>query len=349
MREKKNIREIKKNDVKDVQNSSEKSDSLGEIKKESVVDANEKKEEAIEIPIGKYLDSVKKNPWIAVTVLLAVVVVVMAFSGGEDSGISGDVVSTDEAGNQLVSFLNSQGKGDVELVSTTKESFLYKTIVKFQGQDIPVYTTLDGKYVVPQIIPLSGAGVQEGQQPNVQENVELELGDSPVKGSKEAKVTIVEFSDYQCPFCGTFFQETLSQIDKDYIKTGKVKLVFKDFPLDFHEQAQKAAEAARCVREQISDLGYYRMHDKLFSNQDKLSVENYKKWARELDVDGKKFDSCLDTGKFESAVKDDLAYGQQLGVSGTPAFFVNGKLIEGAQPYSAFKQIIDGELNTSTG
>jgi protein-disulfide isomerase len=344
MKEKKNLKDIKNKDAKAAQISAEKNDVKDDVDKDSVTKVDENKEAVVEIPIGRYLEGVRKNPWIAATVLLAIVVIVMAFSRGGE-GISGNVISTDEAGNQLVSFLNSQGKGEVELVSTVQEGFLYKTIVKFQGQDIPVYTTLDGKYVIPQIIPLSGAVVQ--QQPQPQENLEVEIGDSPVKGSKGANVTIVEFSDYQCPFCGKFFEETLSQIDKDYIKTGKVKLVFKDFPLDFHEEAQKAAEAARCVREQIGDLGYYRMHDKMFSNQDKLSVENYKKWARELDVDGKKFDSCLDTGKYEDAVKEDLAYGQELGVSGTPAFFVNGKLIEGAQPYSVFKQIIDSELNTT--
>lgn len=268
----------------------------------------------------------------------------MAFSRG-GGNVTADVISTDDAGKQLVSFLNSQGKGDVQLVSTVQEGSLYKSTVNFQGQDIPVYTTLDGKYVIPQVIPLSGLAAQPPQQPK--ENVEVNIGDSPIKGSKEAKVTIVEFSDFQCPFCGKFFQETLSQIDKDYIKTGKVKLVFKDFPLDIHEKAQKAAEAARCVREQINDPGYYRMHDKMFTNQESLSKENYKKWARELDVDGKKFDSCLDSGKFESVVKADLEYGQQLGVSGTPAFFINGKLVEGAQPYSVFKEIIDSELNTN--
>ncbi|MBI2632687.1 DsbA family protein [Candidatus Pacearchaeota archaeon] len=336
MKEKKANNELKNKDVKNVKDSVENKDSLENV--------NEKKDEIVEIPIGKYIDNLRKNPWMVVSVLLAIVIVVMAFSRG-GGNVTADVISTDDAGKQLVSFLNSQGKGDVQLVSTVQEGSLYKSTVNFQGQDIPVYTTLDGKYVIPQVIPLSGLAAQPPQQPK--ENVEVNIGDSPIKGSKEAKVTIVEFSDFQCPFCGKFFQETLSQIDKDYIKTGKVKLVFKDFPLDIHEKAQKAAEAARCVREQINDPGYYRMHDKMFTNQESLSKENYKKWARELDVDGKKFDSCLDSGKFESVVKADLEYGQQLGVSGTPAFFINGKLVEGAQPYSVFKEIIDSELNTN--
>ena len=340
MKEKKNIKDIKNKDVRNVEDSSDGDGNGQNIDKSSTVN-NDKREDVVEIPIGRYLDGIRRNPWLITTILLAIIVVVMMFSNGGD--ISGDVVSTDEAGKQLVTFLNSQGKGDVELVSVVKEGSLFKSMVKFQGQEIPVYTTLDGKYVVPQIIPLSGAIAQPPK--GTTENVDVEVGDSYIKGSKNANVTIVEFSDYQCPFCSKFFLETLSQLDKEYIKTGKVNLVFKDFPLDFHEKAQKAAEAARCVGEQINDIGYYKMHDKLFSNQDNLSIENYKKWARGLDVDGKKFDTCLDSGKFEASVKEDLAYGQKLGVSGTPAFFINGKLIEGAQPYSVFKQIIDDELN----
>lgn len=209
-----------------------------------------------------------------------------------------------------------------------------------------------GMMISGSLLYSNGIGSKSGlaqikQDPQGNVRVDVSADDDPSLGNKNAKVTMVEFSDYQCPFCSKFFLETLTQLDKDYIKTGKVNLVFKDFPLDFHEKAQKAAEAARCVGEQINDVGYYKMHDKLFSNQDNLSIENYKKWARGLDVDGKKFDTCLDSGKYESVVKADLEYGQQLGISGTPAFFINGKLVEGAQPYSVFKEIIDSELNTN--
>src|SRR3989344_7101547 len=157
----------------------------------------------------------------------------------------------------------------------------------------------------------------QGQQiPSQGEKVTVEIGDSPVLGSKSAKVTIVEFSDYECPFCGRHFEQTYPQLKKDYIDTGKVQLVFKDFPLSFHPQAQKAAEAARCAGEQGK---YWEMHDKLFSNQQSLSVENEKKWAKELGLNTAKFDSCLDSGKYASAVQADSNYGQSIGVSGTPA------------------------------
>lgn len=176
------------------------------------------------------------------------------------------------------------------------------------------------------------------------EVVTVNVGDSPVLGSASAPVTIVEFSDYECPFCARHFSQTYPQLLKDYIESGKVKLVFKDFPLSFHENAAKAAEAARCVREQLGDEGYYAMHDKLFSNSESLSIENEKKWAREIGADGAQFDACLDSGKYYDEVQADQNYGISLGVQGTPAFFVNGKRITGAQPYSVFKQAIDAEL-----
>ena len=182
------------------------------------------------------------------------------------------------------------------------------------------------------------------QPSNPSQVTTVEVKDSPVLGSKDAKVTMIEFSDYQCPFCGRHFTQTYPQIKKDYIDTGKVKLVFKDFPLGFHENAQKAAEAARCVKDQKEDAGYFQMHDKLFLNQDSLSIENYKKWAKELGANSATFDSCLDSGKYRQAVLDDLKYGQSVGVQGTPSFFINGKQISGAQPYEAFKTAFDAEL-----
>ena len=312
------------------------------MKDKSIEKKVENKEDVIQIPVGAYLSKVRSNPWILSTFVFALILVIVLFSKG---GVSGNVVSEESAGDKLVSFINSQSKGEAEIVSVNREGELYKVIVNFNGQEVPVYTTLDGEYLIAQPIPLSGGAVDSGQN-KPSEVVNVELGDSPVQGSGEAKVIMVEFSDYQCPFCGKFYSESYSSLKKEYIDTGKVRLVFKDFPLDFHPEAQKAAEAARCVREQISDVGYWRMHDKLFENQESLSLENYKKWARELDLDGKKFDSCLDSGKYADKVKADLAYGQQLGVSGTPSFFVNGKVIEGAQPYSVIKQIIDRELNS---
>ena len=166
-------------------------------------------------------------------------------------------------------------------------------------------------------------------------------GDDPMKGDKDAPVTIVEFSDFQCPYCGKFFTDTLPLIQKNYIDTGKAKLVFQDYPLSFHQFAHKAAEAAECADEQGA---FWKYHDKIFQNQQSLNLDNLKVWASDLGLNTKKFNTCLDSGAMVSEVQGDMAEGTNLGVSGTPAFLVNGQLITGAQPFEAFKQIIDAEL-----
>jgi len=182
------------------------------------------------------------------------------------------------------------------------------------------------------------APTQDSPEPS---KVMIEIGDDAVLGEANAPVTIIEFSDYECPFCGRHYSQTYEQIKKDYVDTGKVKIVFKDFPLSFHENAQKAAEAAECSGEQGK---YYEMHDKLFENQDALSVSNLKAYAKELALNTNDFNQCLDSGEMASEVQEDFKQGQEAGVRGTPASFVNGKFISGAQPYSVFKAAIEAEL-----
>ena len=181
-----------------------------------------------------------------------------------------------------------------------------------------------------------------GNVPPAVAKVEVSIDDDAVKGDKNAPVTIVEFSDYECPFCARFYTQTLSQIDEQYIKTGKVNLVYRDYPLGFHQQAQKAAEAAECAGEQGK---YFDMHDKLFEEGVVGGIASYKQFAGQMGLDQGKFDECLDSGAMAEEVQKDLADGSKYGVQGTPAFFVNGKLISGAQPFPAFQQAIEAELN----
>jgi len=162
--------------------------------------------------------------------------------------------------------------------------------------------------------------------------------DDPVLGDKDAPVTIVEFSDYECPFCGRFWSETLPKIKEQYIRTGKVKLVYRDFPLPIHSNAQKAAEAAECADDQGQ---FWVYHDKLFENQRALGMANLKGYAKDLGLDTEAFDDCLDSGKHADEVKADLEDGADGGVSGTPAFFINGVPVSGAQPFEEFQRIID--------
>ena len=176
--------------------------------------------------------------------------------------------------------------------------------------------------------------------------VEVSIEDDPVKGSKDAPVTIVEFSDFQCPFCEKFFTQTLPLIEKNYIETGKVKLVYRDFPLKFHQYAQKAAEAAECGEEQGK---FWEFHNKIYENQDTMNDESFRQYAKDLGLDMTEFNKCLDSGQMADEVSIDSKDGRSYGVTGTPTFFINGIKVTGVRPYSAFQQIIDQELNSSIG
>lgn len=297
----------------------------------------------IQIPIGGLTRKIKANIWKISTIIFA-----LAFLGA--IFFNGSSISGSSAGQKVINFVNSQGRGNATFVSSEKVgASLYKVVVNFQGQEIPVHVTSDGQYLVVDPFPLEPqkAAALTGNAVNTPtegEKVNIAVGDSPMKGNANASVTIVEFSDFECPYCGKYSTETYPQIVKNYIETGKVKYYFKDFPLSFHQNAQKAAEAARCIREQLGDSGFWKMHDKLYANQEELGETSYKKWALELGADPVKFDQCLKSGKYASKVQADLTYGQSVGVSGTPAFFINGQMFTGAQPYQSFVQAIEAEL-----
>jgi len=160
-----------------------------------------------------------------------------------------------------------------------------------------------------------------------------------VLGPKDAPVAIVEFSDFQCPFCKTA-TTTLKQVMAKY--QGKVKLVFRDFPLaNIHPLAPKAHEAARCAAEQQK---FWEYHDLLFERSPNLSPAELKQYAGELKLDGESFARCLDGGKYQQAVAGDVEEGSRLGASGTPTFFINGRILVGAKPLTAFQKLIDSEL-----
>jgi protein-disulfide isomerase len=162
---------------------------------------------------------------------------------------------------------------------------------------------------------------------------------SPFKGSEHAQVTIVKFEDYQCPFCKQvqpIFSELLSRYN------GKIRLVHKDLPLEtIHPLARPTAEAARCANEQGK---FWTYHDKLYASAPKLSAEDLKSYAREVGLNIELFDRCFATGKYRGIVEKDISDGVQLGLTGTPAFFINGREISGAQPLETFVTMIDEEL-----
>jgi len=172
-------------------------------------------------------------------------------------------------------------------------------------------------------------------------NIQVDVGSSPIAGGESAKVTIVEFSDFQCPFCSRA-AKTVSELKKKY--GSKVKIAFKHFPLPMHPNAGPTSEASMCVYEQGKDK-FWKFHDLAFGAQDKLDAENLTKLAKSAGADEKKFKECFDAKKFADFVKKDQAYGEKLGVRSTPTFFVNGQLLSGALPIEQFSEVIDEELN----
>lgn len=159
-----------------------------------------------------------------------------------------------------------------------------------------------------------------------------------VKGNPQAKVTIIEFSDFQCPFCGRA-EPTLKQIFETY--GDQVKLVYKNYPLPFHEYAQDAAIAALCAKDQGK---FWEYHDTLFENQESLKITDLKKYASDLGLKTQDFNTCLDNKKYKDWVQVDMTEGNRVGVSGTPTFFINGRLLSGAQPFENFQAMIEEEL-----
>ncbi len=198
----------------------------------------------------------------------------------------------------------------------------------------------------PKATPRPSAGQAGNDQAPNQAKADVEVGTLPVKGDENAPVTIIEFSDFECPFCKRFFDDTLAQIEKEYIETGQVKFYYRDFPLtSLHPQAETAAMAARCANEQDAFWAY---HDTIFENQGKLGDELYTDWALDLGLDIDQFEECLDSEKFADAVDKDSKDGSAAGVNGTPAFFINGQLVSGAQPFQNFKRVINQALEESS-
>ena len=187
----------------------------------------------------------------------------------------------------------------------------------------------------------------------------ISIAERPARGNDSARVVIVEFSDFQCPFCGRFFRDAWPQIDQEYIKTGKIKYVFKHVPLEqIHPAALKAAEAAECASEQGR---FWEMHDRLFNNQSALSSTNIAFYAQAIGLDTTKFSQCLDTGKNVAAIRRSQVEADELGVQGTPTFFIGVvdaknpgaanvmvlSFISGAQPFAVFKSAIEKALATN--
>jgi len=215
------------------------------------------------------------------------------------------------------------GKADKLLASGVKLENLYAKIMEDAAK-----------------APPPTAAAPEPAEPPVQK---IEVGNAPVKGPANAPVTIVEFSDFECPFCSRVLP-TLKQIEEEY--KGKVRIAFKHQPLPFHANAKPAAAASMAAHEQGK---FWEMHDKLFANARALDRASLEKYAQELGLDMGKFKAALDSNKYAAQIDADSAEGMRVGANGTPTFFINGRTVVGAQPFDNFKRVIDEELKKAQG
>jgi len=213
-----------------------------------------------------------------------------------------------------------------------------------QTQQVVLVMSPDGKYVV------FGELEDVTADPFKAIAAKIKTQGFPARGPKDAKVTIVEFSDFQCPYCARAHDTVANQVMKEY--DGKVKLVYKNFPLGFHPWAEPAAIATACAYDQDPDA-FWKLYDYFFANQQQLNPQNVKEKSLEqlkgTKVDAAKWTDCYDNKKTLDRVKADMAEGQSVGVTGTPAFIINGRKISGAQPFQNFKAVIDDELARSGG
>jgi protein-disulfide isomerase len=192
--------------------------------------------------------------------------------------------------------------------------------------------------VLEEVTDGGGRAEARAQRPDPTERHAVDVAGAPVRGPESAKVTIVEFGDFQCPFCSRV-NGTLTQIRDQY--PDEVRIIFKHLPLRIHPQAAGAHAAAEAAHRQGK---FWEMHDKIFSNQTDLAPETFVAYAEQVGIDVEQFKKDVGSDAVKKRVDADLREAQKLGVSGTPAFFINGKYIAGAQPFEAFKQRIDEEL-----
>ena len=274
------------------------------------------------------------------TALDAIIAEMLLTEAGKKKGMTAAAYELEEVGKRI------KPVTDAEVVA-----FYQANANQMQGRSLEVMAPAINRYLTEQqrdtvrtalIAELRKAG------PEVRvlidpprRKVEVEATD-PSLGRASAPVTLIEFSDFQCPFCQRV-EPTLKRVRETY--GDKVRIVWKDFPLtQIHPQAFKAGEAAHCAGDQGK---YWEYHDRLFANQQLLQVEDLKKHASEIGLDAAAFSACLDTSKYGERVRNGVAEGTRLGVNSTPTIYINGRMLSGAQPYETFVSVIDEELSRS--
>ncbi|UCD84950.1 MAG: DsbA family protein, partial [Deltaproteobacteria bacterium] len=290
--------------------------------------------------------------WIGATVILAILLILSLLLGWQIPGKKGKTGAAKEVSPELLGDLRTAfglpsdskvlGVTDLEVGMVSKVSL--ETPRGSRTRTIDVYVSEDEQFIL-----IGNVFSQEQLKELIERRkvtsaekidpAQIPIAGRPAKGPADAPITIVEFSEFQCPYCGRAANTVNNQVLKEY--GDKVKLVFKHFPLSFHKWAEPAAVASECAFQQNNDAFWY-FFDKLFGNQRSINEGNVKEkclqWAKEANLDVAKFTSCYDNKETLDRVKQDMQEGQGIGISGVPAFFVNGKKLSGAQPYEKFKE-----------
>ncbi|MBU0461298.1 MAG: DsbA family protein [Nanoarchaeota archaeon] len=284
--------------------------------------------------------------WQGVSVVLIIIVLLLLFPKSQETQ-SSKTMSASLMKARVTAFLQkSLAPGTTITVDDVQDAgqvYRLQATVNL-NESATVYASKDGKYLFPGALDMTAVLPLTNDITGSSERVEVSIDDDAVLGDESAPVTIVEFSDYQCPLCGSFAISTFKQIKQEYIDTGKVKFVFRDYPLPYHSFAQKAAEASECAHEQGK---FWEYNEKLFANQNSLANDKFTTFAAELGLDVMQFTDCLNSGKYYEETQNDFADGTALRIQGTPTFFINGIPVSGAMPFNSFKKIIDSELGYS--
>lgn len=263
-------------------------------------------------------------------------------------------VSEDSVFETVVNYLNSITGGGVSFVNSRDIGNLYEVTISYQGQQIPVYVTKDGEYFISEIIPMNQQVQTTSQTQQQTQTQRINLDDSEIEGyaylgDENAPVTIIEFTDFSCPFCQRHYQQTKPEIKSNYIDTGLVKYVFVDF---VSVGTSTPHEAALCVRELADDEAFWKMFGLILDNQQEMRTNPnmLAQLAVAAGVDVDEFNECLDSGKYQAQVSQSTAFGRSLGITGTPGFLIGNQengyvLVSGAQSYNVFQQTIERELN----
>ncbi|MEK6945250.1 MAG: thioredoxin domain-containing protein [Nanoarchaeota archaeon] len=344
-------------------------DADKEAKKTDRVEHKVSEEHAHAHSVPSLTHRMRQNPWIVSTLILAIVTLILLignFSGSSGKIDGASIIPKADVEAKIMSFVQSQVGNDATLVGSEIKNGLYVVTISYQGQQVPIYMTVDGENLVQGVAPFDTV-LQQAQQTNSGSGtasasgsspVNIPLDNSPAIGNANAKVTVVEFTDFSCPFCqaasgynaqmasslqtqNPSWQPIVSNLLKDYVDTGKVRFVTK---YTFgHSGGKPAQSVAWCLNDQNLYWKFYPLaFAKSATEVEDLNLMN--EIAKSIGADMTKLQSCLDSKKYDAQFAKEQAEAAAAGVSGTPSFFVNGIIVEGAVPYSQIKQMIDAEL-----